>query len=239
MKRVTILMLTIILISGMVYPKAKMNEVLSQKIKTHFTGLEWGVLVQGDLPSQAKGKSIISHDTVSLKVENGGVWKQKSTLGIKDKVTNLLPKGELVAITAFSPTKSGVNLNIETQRGLEFQAEDKYGSTKKKFDQHCIDFEFQFDEQYLTEDTPGNFDFIIGAIEKYLKCFKSEADAIAFSKQGGQESISIKLGMTEAEVVAAMGVPEKKVDLGEKITLVYKDMTIVLTAGKVSDVQVK
>ena len=45
----------------------------------------------------------------------------------------------------------------------------------------------------------------------------------------------VKLGMTPAEVEAALGSPETKADLGEKVLYRYKDMTVEFRAGKLTD----
>jgi len=59
--------------------------------------------------------------------------------------------------------------------------------------------------------------------------------------QGGQaaapEPQNIQLGQTVEEVEAALGQPEKKVNLGAKQIYVYKDLKITFVKGKVSDVQ--
>jgi hypothetical protein len=47
----------------------------------------------------------------------------------------------------------------------------------------------------------------------------------------------VKLGMTPAEVEAVLGLPETKVDLGEKILYKYKNMTVEFHDGKVTDVK--
>ncbi len=60
---------------------------------------------------------------------------------------------------------------------------------------------------------------------------------------GGQQAPApaappqIQLGQTTDEVVAALGPPEKIVDLGAKKIYVYKDLKITFINGKVSDVQ--
>jgi len=63
----------------------------------------------------------------------------------------------------------------------------------------------------------------------------------AQGNQGGQapaqEPQSIQLGQTVEEVEAALGQPEKKVNLGAKQIYVYKDLKITFVKGKVSDVQ--
>ena len=47
----------------------------------------------------------------------------------------------------------------------------------------------------------------------------------------------IKLGQTPDQVTAAIGQPDKVVNLGAKKIYVYKDMRIIFVGGKVSDVQ--
>src|ERR1700728_2027355 len=51
------------------------------------------------------------------------------------------------------------------------------------------------------------------------------------------EPASIEKGMTPDQVEAAMGQPEKKVNLGAKQIYVYKDLKVTFLNGKVSDVQ--
>jgi len=47
----------------------------------------------------------------------------------------------------------------------------------------------------------------------------------------------IELGQTVDQVTAALGPPQKMVDLNTKLIYVYKDMKITFKAGKVADVQ--
>jgi hypothetical protein len=49
--------------------------------------------------------------------------------------------------------------------------------------------------------------------------------------------VNIEKGMTTDQVEAAMGQPEKKVNLGSKQIYYYKDMKVIFLSGKVSDVQ--
>ena len=48
---------------------------------------------------------------------------------------------------------------------------------------------------------------------------------------------SIQIGQTMDEVLAALGPPEKKVDLGTKQIFVYKDLKVTFKDGKVSDAE--
>jgi hypothetical protein len=47
----------------------------------------------------------------------------------------------------------------------------------------------------------------------------------------------VKLGMSFVEVESALGVPQTRVDLGEKVLYKYKDMTVEFHQGKVTDVR--
>lgn len=47
----------------------------------------------------------------------------------------------------------------------------------------------------------------------------------------------VKSGMSFAEVESALGVPQTRVDLGEKVLYKYKDMTVEFHDGKVTDVR--
>jgi hypothetical protein len=51
------------------------------------------------------------------------------------------------------------------------------------------------------------------------------------------QSKTVKLGMSPDEVKQSLGNPDKIVDLGAKQVFIYKDMKIIFTDGKVSDVQ--
>jgi hypothetical protein len=49
--------------------------------------------------------------------------------------------------------------------------------------------------------------------------------------------VTVSLGQTPDQVIAALGQPQKIVKLAKKETYYYKDLKVIFTAGKVSDVQ--
>jgi hypothetical protein len=59
----------------------------------------------------------------------------------------------------------------------------------------------------------------------------------AADQQPPAEPASIDKGMTPDQVEAALGKPDKKVNLGPKMIYYYKDMKVIFINGKVSDVQ--
>lgn len=48
---------------------------------------------------------------------------------------------------------------------------------------------------------------------------------------------TISLGQTMREVQSVLGTPDKIVNLGPKVTYVYKDIKVIFLDGKVADVQ--
>jgi hypothetical protein len=64
-----------------------------------------------------------------------------------------------------------------------------------------------------------------------------EQPAAAPAAPAQTQPVQIQLGQTIDQVVAALGQPEKIVDLGSKKTYVYKDLKVTFVNGKVSDVQ--
>jgi hypothetical protein len=56
-------------------------------------------------------------------------------------------------------------------------------------------------------------------------------------KKGGASVKEVTLGMTPARVELELGLPETKVDLGEKVLYQYKNMTVEFHNGKVTDVR--
>jgi hypothetical protein len=56
-------------------------------------------------------------------------------------------------------------------------------------------------------------------------------------QQQQQQPQSIQMGMTMDQVTAAMGQPEKTVNLGPKQIYVYKDLKVIFINGRVADVQ--
>jgi hypothetical protein len=232
-KRV-IVVLAVLLASASASARAgvKMDAALTARLDTALKGMKYAVLA-------------ILDKSVTLQVRNGGAWEQKAFLGVKDSkdITANLDKGELFKIVGYKAVKDGVNLSLETvathNAGAEWSRSGKGRSRySDRLDYLRTSFEFRFDDESLT-DSQANFDRILAAVEGYVKCFASESDAHAFAAAGGKSTAEIKLGMAEGEVTKAMGAPKRRLDLGEKVTLLYDDMTVILRNGRVADVELK
>jgi hypothetical protein len=242
-KRV-IVVLAVLLASASARAGVKMDAALTARLDTALKGMKYAVLAKDGVPARAKGDGILDK-SVTLQVRNGGAWEQKAFLGVKDSkdITANLDKGELFKIVGYKTVKDGVNLSVETvathNAGAEWSRSGKGRSRySDRLDYLRTSFEFRFDDESLA-DSQTNVDRILAAVEGYVKCFASESDAQAFAAAGGKATAEIKLGMAEGEVTKALGAPKRRLDLGEKVTLLYDDMTVILRNGKVADVELK
>jgi hypothetical protein len=55
----------------------------------------------------------------------------------------------------------------------------------------------------------------------------------------GRKTVELKLGMSEAEVVAAAGQPVRRLILDGRTVLQYSDLVVTIVNGKVTDIQVR
>ena len=85
--------------------------------------------------------------------------------------------------------------------------------------------DFKFEKSYLPS---ADFASVKELIAQIIVP-ESEAQASATK--------TISLGQTTAEVEETLGRPERIVNLGPKVTYVYKDMKVIFQDGKVADVQ--
>jgi hypothetical protein len=68
--------------------------------------------------------------------------------------------------------------------------------------------------------------------------FEKAEDAAQFGNTASGVFVKeVKRGMSFAQVEAALGVPQARVELDEKVLHKYKDMTVEFHAGKVTDVR--
>ena len=83
-----------------------------------------------------------------------------------------------------------------------------------------------------------DYDAVASLVETWLKPFDTRAEAAQFGNTASGVYVrEVKLGMSFAEVEAALGPPQTRVDLGEKVLYKYKDMTVEFHNGKVTDVK--
>jgi hypothetical protein len=83
-----------------------------------------------------------------------------------------------------------------------------------------------------------DYSAMVTEVDYWLKPFTTAAEAAVLGNTANGVFVQeVKLGMTFAEVEQALGLPQTRVDLGERVLYKYKDMTIEFRNGKVTDVR--
>jgi hypothetical protein len=170
-----------------------------------------------------------------------------STTQSQGQTTKLFAKGDKVY-----PMKVDVNLEKDTVT-LGIVACDTCNKTDPPT-YNKANVVFQFPKGALAKASAGDVEDTIGQ----LLSISDNAQDQGGDKQGGdqqqgaqgdqqgggaqqpaaqQEPASVEVGMTPAQVEAALGKPDKKVTLPSKVTYYYKDMKVIFKDGKVADVQ--
>ena len=155
-------------------------------------------------------------------VRNGQVSEQGgATSAVFSKEnTRVFKPGERAYVTAIKIGDDYVMLELMSCDMFDVV---KNGSTKQT--RYKAALSFKFDKDFLpTADSEK----IRAAISPVVA---TEAEAAS------QNTKTISLGQTPEQVEAIVGKPEKIVNLGPKVTYIYKDMKVIFQDGKVADVQ--
>jgi hypothetical protein len=218
----------------------------------------YSVVEKGTLLAIQKGGILAvpygDQNVLSNRYENGSIHApsglsmmgRKSIMGKfgKEQTTHLFAVGDKVY-----PMKIDVNVAKDTVT-LEVVACDTCNKTDPPT-YNKANVVFQFPKGSMANASAGGVEDMIGQVLSV-----SSDDQQQSADQGGQQGggaqdqgqqqqadqpqaqpQSIEKGMTPDQVEAAMGQPDKKVNLGTKQIYVYKDLKVTFINGKVSDVQ--
>jgi hypothetical protein len=168
---------------------------------------------------------------------------RKSIMGRfgKEQTTHLFAVGDKVY-----PTKIDVNAAKDTV-AMTIVACDTCNKTDPPT-YNKAQIVFKFPSGTLAKASAGGVEDVIGQLLSITDDTQQSADQGSGQQQGGQQQAaqpqqaaqqpqSIQLGQTPDQVQAALGQPDKTVDLGVKKIYVYKDLKVTFVNGKVSDVQ--
>ena len=144
-----------------------------------------------------------------------------------------LHKGEIVfaRYTWFRRLKGGF-FTITVQNLAAHQVRPVEGASRHEH--------LKYGRANLIFETPDakDYDAVASLVEKWLRPFNTRAEAAQYGNTASGVYVKeVKLGMSFAQVEAALGLPETRVDLGEKVLYKYKDMTVEFHDGKVTDVK--
>ena len=171
------------------------------------------------------------------------VFGHFSQTASEGQTTHLFAKGDKVF-----PSKIDVNVDKDTV-AMAIVACDTCNNTNPPT-YNKAQVLFQFPKGSLAKASAGDVEDTIGQL---LAISDDAQQAQGGDQQGGQQQTgqqqqpqapqqqqepqTIQMGMTTDQVKAAMGTPEKIVNLGAKQIYVYKDLKVTFLAGKVADVQ--
>ena len=219
----------------------------------------YSVVDKGTLLAIQKGGILAvpygDQNVLSSKYENGTIHApntlslmgRKSIMGKfgKEQTTHLFAVGDKVY-----PMKIDVNVAKDTVT-LEVVACDRCNKTDPPT-YNKANVVFQFPKGSLANASAGGVEDTIGQVLSVTSEDQQQGGDQG-GQQGGQQGdqgqqqqqaeqapappASIEKGMTPDQVEAAMGQPDKKVNLGTKQIYVYKDLKVTFINGKVSDVQ--
>jgi len=195
---------------------------------------------QAVLPSKYEGGSIHGPNSLSL-------MGRKSIMGRfgKEQTTHLFQVGDKVY-----PMKIDVNVAKDTV-SMNVVACDTCNKTDPPT-YNKAQVVFQFPKGSLVKASAGEVEDVIGQVLSISEEEQQQGDDKGGNQGGDQgqqqgggnqqpqpqaEPQSIEKGMTTDQVEAAMGKPEKIVNLGPKKIYVYKDLKVTFLNGKVFDVQ--
>jgi len=187
-----------------------------------------------------EGGTVHSPSTTALAARKA-VFGRFSQTQSEGQTTHLMAKGDKVY-----PTKLEVNLDKDTVT-MGIVACDKCNNTDPPTN-YKASVVFQFAKGSLAKTAAGDVEDTIGQLLAISDTSQSAQGGD--QQQGGQqqgdqqqqqqqqsEPQSISMGMTPDQVQAAMGKPDKMVNLGPKLIYVYKDLKVTFINGKVADVQ--
>jgi hypothetical protein len=171
---------------------------------------------------------IPDNKVIDGRLQRLGAWSQAT---VSDNSGRVLSPGENVWVTRIDVKSNVVKLKIVTS------------------DMNYVGvLSFQFAKDYLDKASPETVE---GAIETYIVPQGGPpASQVAGNNPGPPQQeppqqqpppqgppVTITIGQTIDQVVAALGQPMQIIDLGPKKTYKYKDLKVIFTDGKVSDVQ--
>jgi hypothetical protein len=219
----------------------------------------YAVVEEGTLLAIQKGgiMGVPYSDKTALttKYENGAVHSPNSVMtearkrvfghfsqtASEGQTTHLFAKGDKVY-----PSKIDVNVDKDTVAMAIIACDTCNNTNPPTYNKAQV--VFQFPKGSLAKASAGDVEDTIGQL---LAISDDAPQAQGGDQQGGQQQAgqqqqapqqqqepqTIQMGMTTDQVKAAMGTPEKIVNLGPKQIYVYKDLKVTFLAGKVADVQ--
>lgn len=246
MKKITVILISIILLYGYGMSKAKMAPEMLEKINQKLEGFTHGVMLMGDIPASPRLFCWIYSKDIGKKQL---LFKQRMGMENQDTCDTVINADELVVIKEIVPKKWGFRFKIYTANTVKYTATQTYTQRYRINDvvsevektrnvvadgYNNTQIDFMFDKS-READTPENIQFVLDTFAKVFKFFKSRTDALLYIDQEINDC-HIEVGMTADEVVKKVGKPKSQDQSESEMTYTYDLWEIRFQDNKVVDV---
>jgi hypothetical protein len=249
-KYVVILVLVYLLSLYGIAKKSMMNPQLQKMIIQDLNQSLYGVIIKGGVYA--------NHNVpVWLVVKNAGedeiIWEDclGSLGGLLKRSLETLEKGVPVIIEKAVPKKWGFRILFRTMEKIDYKEYETYWDKKiekkklieverkreiKKSAFYYFKIDFKFNEKYFA-NTPENIKIIHNTFNREFKFFKSKEEVLVYLDSDSGSDNSVEIGMSVKEVIALLGLPEKKIKFKNKMVYKYPDWLLKFEDDKVIDVK--
>jgi hypothetical protein len=222
-----------VLLAGAALAALEKNEVEQRYEKKFLVVVREGLAV-GTCAERQQGPAPLPVLTVKVRGEEAEFHTQSGASAFLSNCGAIVPeplkKGEVLRVRGVSLHGHEVRIFVETV-SLHQVDRARGASEHHSYQQGAADLRFVTANE---DDATA----ITGLVEGWVKVFDSQDDAAKFGNTASGVFVKeVKLGMTFGEVESALGMPQTRVDLGEKVLYKYKDMTVEFRDGRVVDVR--
>lgn len=240
---VTFMLISIVSMYG--FAKSVMDQQLQEKIIQDINQSLYGVII-------ADGIRASSRTFCPIIVKNAGeskvLWDQCPGVKYCDRT---LEKGVPVLIQKAEPKKWGFQITFRTVERIRYAALTGYWEKikkngkwieierqkrVKKNEYFLFRIDFKFNEKYHA-NTPENIQFIHDTFAQGFVFFKSQEDALVYMDKEFGSKKAVEIGMPVEDVIARLGLPDKKIRFKNKMVYRYPDWILKFEDGKVIDVK--
>jgi hypothetical protein len=241
-KTVYIFLLIILMATGLVMAKkSKMDPELLAKVKQYLSEMTFAVVVKSGVPSSP---GYVNKVIIKDAGERPLYWEAYANSGSEH-----IKSGDIMVLEEVITKEKGyVRLKLRTIDKRTYLAKKLYTTTIKDTDLGTVKevqrekeeevshffrsmLEFRFNEKHHA-NTPENYKFIMDTIGQGFKFFKTKGDALVYIDSEMDDGVTIKVGMTVADVVRKMGLPNKKEKSEDKIIYFYDQCSVTFIEGK-------
>lgn len=241
------LFLLIILVTAgpMSAKKSYMAPELLAKVNQHLNEMTFAVVIKSGVPSSA---GYANRVVIKDAGERTLYWEAYANSGSEH-----IKRGDIMVLEEASTKKKGyVRFRLRTIQKRKYLTKKLYTTRIKDEEQGTVKevqrekeveaehffrtrLEFRFNKKHFA-DTPENFKFIMDTIGQGFQFFKTKGDALVYIDSEMDDDLTVTVGMTVADVVKKMGLPNKKEKSENEKIYFYDTCSVTFVEGKATKI---